>query len=425
MADLNVTAYQTANTINVKEGSLFPGAKDKITLNDLYEADTTYSEKLKTEFKTWKLQNPSETTSDEDYRTAALNSGAFEYEGIRAGQEKKEFWFNLIATGVVVGLAIVCPPAGLAAGVIYTTIDAAGAIKGEDLISGRKLSDEERLMRGAFAIVPGAGGLAAKSLLKHMPALGTVMKTVSKTMDDAVKPIKTKVDHLTITGKQTLKTTVAKTQQQALKATDSVRLVKQNLTLTGKQALKTTHKKVSQATNSIKSTKQSIESSINKTVEHAKKLGKAHADQLRFALSHPVIATLTSKAGQKSIRGTASIIDAVKRPVYIKSMEVIGGPKIPVGIERGPSEDVFKNKAEDLISRMQAEKDAIRGTVGKNPEIVKFTEEQLATKPPYSRGPVKWQKKGGEIEIDEEGTWTYIDWIFLQIEFLILGFSGF
>ena len=106
-------------------------------------------------------------------------------------------------------------------------------------------------------------------------------------------------------------------------------------------------------------------------------------------------------------------------------MEVIGGPKIPVGIERGPSEDVFKNKAEDLISRMQAEKDAIRGTVGKNPEIVKFTEEQLATKPPYSRGPVKWQKKGGEIEIDEEGTWTYIDWIFLQIEFLILGFSGF
>ncbi len=66
MADLNVTAYQTANTINVKEGSLFPGAKDKITLNDLYEADTTYSEKLKTEFKTWKLQNPSETTSDED-----------------------------------------------------------------------------------------------------------------------------------------------------------------------------------------------------------------------------------------------------------------------------------------------------------------------------------------------------------------------
>ena len=41
-------------------------------------------------------------------------------------------------------------------------------------------------------------------------------------------------------------------------------------------------------------------------------------------------------------------------------MEVIGGPKIPVGIERGPSEDVFKNKAEDLIYRMQVKKDAIK-----------------------------------------------------------------
>ncbi|HWI49147.1 MAG TPA: hypothetical protein VNU45_13065, partial [Rummeliibacillus sp.] len=95
MADLNVTSYQTANTINVQEGSLFSGAKDKITLNDLYDADTTYSANLKTEYEVWKLQNSSETASEEDYRTAALNSGAFEYEGIRSGQEKKEFWYNL------------------------------------------------------------------------------------------------------------------------------------------------------------------------------------------------------------------------------------------------------------------------------------------------------------------------------------------
>ncbi|MGG0656872.1 hypothetical protein [Rummeliibacillus pycnus] len=102
----------------------------KITLNDLYEADTTYSANLKTEYEAWKLQNPSEEASKEDYRQAALNSGAFEYEGIRAGQEKKEFWYNLIAAGVVIGLSIVCPPAGLAAGAVYTAIDLAGAAKG-------------------------------------------------------------------------------------------------------------------------------------------------------------------------------------------------------------------------------------------------------------------------------------------------------
>nr|WP_237072069.1 HNH endonuclease [Priestia flexa] len=50
-----------------------------------------------------------------------------------------------------------------------------------------------------------------------------------------------------------------------------------------------------------------------------------------------------------------------------------------------------------------------KGT-GKNQEVVKFTKEQLSTKPPYSRDPDKWQKKGGKIEIDEEGTWTYTDW---------------
>ncbi|HDR4573497.1 HNH endonuclease [Bacillus cytotoxicus] len=42
--------------------------------------------------------------------------------------------------------------------------------------------------------------------------------------------------------------------------------------------------------------------------------------------------------------------------------------------------------------------------------MVKFTEEQLSTKPLYSRDPEKWQKKGGKIEISEEGIWTYIDW---------------
>ncbi|MBB5170774.1 pre-toxin TG domain-containing protein [Rummeliibacillus stabekisii] len=55
---------------------------------------------------------------------------------------------------VEVGLTIVCPPAGLVAGAAYTAIDVGGAIAGEDLISGRKLSDNERLVRGAFAIVP-------------------------------------------------------------------------------------------------------------------------------------------------------------------------------------------------------------------------------------------------------------------------------
>ncbi|WP_147414528.1 HNH endonuclease [Rummeliibacillus sp. POC4] len=218
-------------------------------------------------------------------------------------------------------MAIVCPPAGLAAGVIYTTIDAVGAVKGEDLISGRKLSDEERLTRGAFAIVPGAGGLATKSLLKHRPALGTVMKTA-----------------------------ITKTQQKV--STIAVNSVK--------SVQKSVEPIINEAKQRAAIKAASSKSAFSTKVENAIKLGKTHVDQLKFAVAHPILSTVTSKAGQKSIRGTASIIDNVKRPVYIKSMEVIGGPKIPVGIERGPSEDVFKNKAEDLIYRMQVKKDAIK-----------------------------------------------------------------
>ncbi|HDR3892590.1 MULTISPECIES: HNH endonuclease [Bacillus] len=69
--------------------------------------------------------------------------------------------------------------------------------------------------------------------------------------------------------------------------------------------------------------------------------------------------------------------------------------------------DASKASIQSRISNLES--GGVKGT-GKNPEIVKFTEEQLSTKPLYSRNPEKWQKKGGKIEISEEGIWTYIDW---------------
>ncbi|MBF8115046.1 HNH endonuclease [Bacillus cereus] len=69
--------------------------------------------------------------------------------------------------------------------------------------------------------------------------------------------------------------------------------------------------------------------------------------------------------------------------------------------------DASKASIQSRISNLES--GGVKGT-GKNPEIVKFTEEQLSTKPLYSRDPEKWQKKGGKIEISEEGIWTYIYW---------------
>lgn len=300
MADLNISSYNTTNTIHVEEGWLFKTDKASITIDDLYEADTTYSENLKEEYNQWKLQNKDqEDVSEEDYRTAALNTGAFEYEGLRAGQEKKEFWFNLIAAGLVIGLTIVCPPAGLVAGGIYTAVDVGGAIKGEDLISGRKLSDDERIMRGVFAIAPAAGGLAIRTTLKNVPALANVVVKTSKALDKAAKPIKNSVDNLALKTKQT-------------------------------------------AANAIR---------------NANHLGRQHANQLKYMLKHPVNAAVASKAGETTIKKSAKFIDEALRPVHIKTVQTTTGEKVVAGLQRGENTGEVSKKADDYVARIKEEKD--------------------------------------------------------------------
>ena len=51
---------------------------------------------------------------------------------------------------------------------------------------------------------------------------------------------------------------------------------------------------------------------------------------------------------------------------------------------------------------------ASKGT-GKNPEIVNLQRNNYLLNP-YILEILKMAEKGGEIEISEEGIWTYIDW---------------
>ncbi|MGR6898129.1 pre-toxin TG domain-containing protein [Rummeliibacillus sp. BSL5] len=141
-------------------------------------------------------------------------------------------------------------------------MDVGGAITGEDLISGRKLSDNERLVRGAFAIVPGAGAAAGKALLKNMPALANVMKSAYKTVEHA-----------------------------------------------GGSALKS-------------------------TLENVRNLGEAHGDQLKFTLKHPVLAVVTSKTGQQTLRESAKFVDNALRPIEVRAVQTNAG-NLVTGVERG------------------------------------------------------------------------------------------
>nr|WP_246861233.1 HNH endonuclease [Bacillus sp. REN3] len=101
----------------------------------------------------------------------------------------------------------------------------------------------------------------------------------------------------------------------------------------------------------------------------------------------------------------------VVRPETIEKKESESRDGKPVTPERRDSgARVEKREVPQRIDGNGGIGDNSGKDTGKNSEIVKFTEEQLSTKPSYSRDPEKWQKKGGKIEISEDGIWTYIDW---------------
>ncbi|EUJ43737.1 polymorphic toxin type 15 domain-containing protein [Listeria rocourtiae] len=94
------------------------------------------------------------------------SSRAFEYDSIRDGQQNLELWRDIGATIVIIGVSIVCPPAGLALGIAYGTLELSSAATGKDWMTGREMDGTERATRGAFAlldIIPGVKGIRAFS----------------------------------------------------------------------------------------------------------------------------------------------------------------------------------------------------------------------------------------------------------------------
>ncbi|MBC1858015.1 ADP-ribosyltransferase, partial [Listeria seeligeri] len=77
-----------------------------------------------------------------------------------------------------VGVSIVCPPAGLALGIGYGALEASSAITGKDWISGRELSNQERLLRGGFALLDIIPGVKAFSSGAKIASTGSKMLRV-------------------------------------------------------------------------------------------------------------------------------------------------------------------------------------------------------------------------------------------------------
>lgn len=185
--DSSISNYTTKNHIGATEtipisyyGSYqeYTTEKKEITMDDILSGDNYYADQIKASFEEWKVQNPDEDISYEDYRTAAVNTRAFEYESIEDGQFTKEFWVNIAALVVIVGVTVVCPPAGAVLGAAYATVEMGSAISGKDWASGRELDTTERWTRGILApidILP-----IGKAVTTFT---GTAARTTSKVID--------------------------------------------------------------------------------------------------------------------------------------------------------------------------------------------------------------------------------------------------
>ncbi|WP_366248086.1 DNA/RNA non-specific endonuclease [Terribacillus aidingensis] len=184
--DSSISNYTTSNHIGATEtipisyyGTYqeYETEKTEITIDDILSGDNYYADQIKASFEEWKVQNPDEDISYEDYRTAAVNTRAFEYESIEDGQFTKEFWVNIAALVVIVGVTVVCPPAGAVLGAAYATVEMGSAISGQDWASGRELDTSERWTRGLLA------PLDVLPVGKAVTSFAGTARTTSKVVD--------------------------------------------------------------------------------------------------------------------------------------------------------------------------------------------------------------------------------------------------
>ncbi|WP_339229365.1 hypothetical protein [Aeribacillus sp. FSL K6-2833] len=173
MRDLSISKIKTKNHIGAKETIVVPGTygsqetievpKAEVGLEDLFSGSNYYARLMEREYASWKELNPHQDFSEKEYIKNALNSYAFQYESIKDGQMDKEFWGQIAALVVIVGVSFICPPAGMALGMAYGTLELNSAVSGKDWISGRELETGERVFRGVLApldIVPGVSALS-------------------------------------------------------------------------------------------------------------------------------------------------------------------------------------------------------------------------------------------------------------------------
>ena len=196
---LNIQKYKTTNKIgykrieSVKDPYGHPvGTKEvtppEIGIDELYKVDSPYKASLKKSYEEFKKSKDykDHRLTETEYVQVIHQTRSFEYISIDDEKSTTEMWRDLTLSAATVVLYVFCPPAGAVLSTVVSAAEMYSAVSGKDWGTGRELDGNERVMRGAFALldlIPAGkylGGLAKIGKTAGLTAVKTSIKTAVK-----------------------------------------------------------------------------------------------------------------------------------------------------------------------------------------------------------------------------------------------------
>ena len=161
---------------------------DEIGIDELYKVDSPYKASLKKSYEEYKKSKDYKDSrlTETEYVQVMHQTRSFEYVSIDDEKSTTEMWRDLTLTAATVVLYVFCPPAGAVLSTVVAAAEMYSAASGKDWGTGRELDGNERVMRGAFALldlIPAGkylSGLAKTGKTAGLTAVKTSIKTAVK-----------------------------------------------------------------------------------------------------------------------------------------------------------------------------------------------------------------------------------------------------
>lgn len=182
MSNVDIKGYSTAATGSLaKSGDFSTGQSGIVTLKDLLEPATPLGKQLKREYIEFKKQIGDDFTYEE-YQMMAMNLASYDYDSFVEALVKGTVAFAL--TVAVTSIPVIGPIISLGMSGVGALEGFWGAATGNSLLTGRKLSDEEKVLSGLF----GAMNLAFAGLTAYNSFFKGKVKIPSKKASETTRP---------------------------------------------------------------------------------------------------------------------------------------------------------------------------------------------------------------------------------------------